>query len=341
MNFTGRNVWMGLAGMYIIDDPADPSTLPAGAFDVPLILVDRSFDSQNQLSYNFDSTGLTGDHILVNGVPQPYFVVGDRKYRFRMLNASNLRDYELELGNGASFVQIGTDSGLLPVPVSRQRILLGPAERVDVVVDFAGQFGNTIVLRNRAATGALSELMQFRVTQNVTDTSSVPATLRPVAQLGDPTLTRTFQFGRKSGQWTINGLGFDANRVDARPTLGATEKWVLSNPGGWSHLVHIHDVDQQALTRNGGTPPAYETTKEVWHIGGGQTVEVKLEFTDNVGRYVFHCHVLEHEDDAMMTQFEVVAPAPPTLDTGLKSPAAHQAASGGDGNGFESNAAGA
>jgi len=309
MDVTGRNVWMGLVGMYIIDDPADPQTLPKGEFDVPLLIADRSFNAQNQLAYRFNLAGVTGNHALVNGVPQPYFNVGDRKYRLRILNASNFRTYDLALSSGQAFLQIGTESGLLPAPVRRSRILLGPAERVEVVVDFAGRLGQRIVLQNRAADGALGQLMQFRVTRDLVETSSVPARLRPLPPL-DPTstTTRTFDFAqaRLTGRWTINGLTFDPNRVDARPRLGTTETWIFRNRGGSNHFIHVHEVDQQLVSRNGGSPPAYERIKETWNISASQTVVVKLKFTDHVGRYVFHCHVLEHEDAGMMAQFEVV-----------------------------------
>lgn len=309
MDVTGRNVWMGLAGMYIIDDPADPQTLPKGEFDVPLLIADRSFNAKNQLAYRFDAAGVTGNHILVNGVPQPYFKVGDRKYRLRILNASNSRSYDLALSNGQSFIQIGTESGLLPAPVRRTRILIGPAERVEVVVDFAKRLNQKIVLQNLAATGSLRQLMQFRVTRDLTDNSSVPTKLRPLPPL-DPTsaVTRTFEFSRErfGGRWTINGVIFDPNRVDAQPKLGATETWILKNKSSTNHVIHIHDVDQQLVSRNGVKPAAYELMKESWNLKGGETAVVKLKFTDNVGRYVFHCHILEHEDAGMMTQFEVV-----------------------------------
>src|SRR3954452_18422463 len=119
---TGRNVWMGLAGAYILDDPADPPTLPSGAFDVPLVVADRAFDANNQLVYPFSPFGVVGTTILVNGGPQPFVDVGTRKYRFRILNASNYRSYVLELSNGGTMQQIGTDSGLLPAPVARTQI---------------------------------------------------------------------------------------------------------------------------------------------------------------------------------------------------------------------------
>jgi hypothetical protein len=207
--------------------------------------------------------------------------------------------------------QIGTESGLLPAPVQRQSILLSPAERADVVVDFNGFLNQQIVLRNTLENGALGQLAQFRVNSHEIDTSSVPATLRPQENIGSPTVTRTFEFSRNGGQWRINGLPFDPNRVDAQPVLGTTERWILRNAGGWDHTVHIHDVDQQLISRNGQPPTPDELTKESWNIGGGQEVEVKLKFTDHTGRYVFHCHVLEHEDDAMMGQFEVVPAASP------------------------------
>ncbi|MGE5156158.1 MAG: multicopper oxidase family protein [Betaproteobacteria bacterium] len=310
MDVTGRNVWMGLAGMYIIDDPADPQTLPKGAYDVPLMLTDRSFDANNQLSYNLISNnGVIGNRILVNGVPQPYFNVGDRKYRLRILNASNARSYTLALGNGAAFTQIGTDSGLLPAPVKRTQISIAPAERVDVVIDFAKQLGKKIVLQNLAAEGSLRQLLQFRVTRDVTETSSIPSKLRALPKLATAsTVTRTFVFSRSrlTGQWLINGLPYDPNRVDAQPKLGDTETWVFKNGSSSNHVVHLHDVDQQLVSRNGVPAKPWERMKESWNLAIGETIVLKVRFTDNLGKYVFHCHILEHEDDSMMANFEVV-----------------------------------
>ena len=309
MDVTGRNVWMGLAGMYIIDDPADPRTLPKGEFDVPLLVADRSFDANNQLAYTFNAAGVTGNRILVNGVPQPYFNVGDRRYRLRILNASNSRPYDFALSSGQSFIQIGTESGLLPAPVRRSHIVVAPAERVDVVVDFAARLGQRIVLLNLAASGSLRQVMQFRVTRDLTDTSSIPAKLRPLPVLDSTSaVTRTFEFGRNrfSGAWTINDQTFDPNRVDASPRLGTTETWTFVNKSGSTHVVHIHDVDQQLVSRNGVPARPYERMKESWSLGIGETIVVKLKFTDNLGKFVFHCHILEHEDAAMMAQLEVV-----------------------------------
>jgi spore coat protein A, manganese oxidase len=307
MDVTGRNVWMGLTGMYIVDDAADPVTLPSGAFDLPLAIVDRQFDANNQIPYVFDPNGVTGDKILINGVYQPYLEVGDRKYRLRILNASNARTYFLDLSSGDSFIQIGTESGLLPAPVSRTGMRIGSAERLDVVVDFAGKLGQNVYLTD-LLTG--TPLLEFRVTQHLVDDSSIPPTLRSLPDIGEPTVTRNWSFDKTAGHWTINGLRFDPNRVDAKPVLGTTEKWAFTNPTGQAHTVHIHDVSQQCISRNGGACYPYETMKETWYLDPGENLEVKLKFTDHIGMYMLHCHIIEHEDDGMMTQFEVVRAAP-------------------------------
>jgi FtsP/CotA-like multicopper oxidase with cupredoxin domain len=309
MDVTGRNVWMGLAGLYVVDDPADPPMLPSGSFDVPLAIADRQFDANNQIPYVFNSGGVTGDKILVNGVYQPYFDVSDRKYRLRILNASNARIYNLTLSSGDAFTQIGTESGLLPAPVTRTAMRMAPAERLDVVVDFAGRLGQDVYLTD---TSSGAQLLKFRVTQHVADDSSVPPTLRALPDIGQPTVTRNWSFDRTMMHWTINHLRFDPGRIDARPVLGTTERWVFTNQTFAVHTVHIHDVDQQCVSRNGGTCYPYETMKETWYLGPGETLELKLRFTDHTGKYVLHCHMIEHEDDGMMAQFEVVAPVTPT-----------------------------
>src|SRR5574341_1638862 len=129
---------MGLAGFYITDDPADPQTLPSEARDLPLAITDRTFDANNPIPYTFNPGGVLGTHILVNGRYRPYLAVDDARYRFRILNASGTRVYNLARTSGQPFTQIGTDSGVLPAPVSRSQMRIGPGERLDVVIDFAG-----------------------------------------------------------------------------------------------------------------------------------------------------------------------------------------------------------
>jgi FtsP/CotA-like multicopper oxidase with cupredoxin domain len=338
MEMTGRNVWMGLAGMFVVDDAVDSALpLPRGHYDVPLMVTDRSFDSQNQLDYKFSSIGSMGDTILVNGVAAPYFEVADRAYRFRILNASNFRQYTFQLGNGQEMVQIATESGLIPTPVRRTSLVLGPAERAEVVVDFRGHLGERITLSNTNGpiideTSVPSQVMQFRVVRHASDTTRVPATLRPRTTFGQPSATRVFtlagvpQAGALSRPdettpprnilWTFNGQTFDASHPLAEPKLGATEKWVFTNPTIMAHRIHIHDVDWVIVGRRGGqqvaTPGdpdaalAEQGLRETFIVQSGETVEVLSRFTDHVGKYVFHCHILEHEDNAMMARFDVV-----------------------------------
>jgi FtsP/CotA-like multicopper oxidase with cupredoxin domain len=162
---------------------------------------------------------------------------------------------------------------------------IGPAERLDAVIDFANKLGQDIYLMD-TLTG--TQLLQFRVNQQLKDDSAIPATLRPLPDIGEPTVTRNWNFDQTDGHWTINGLRFDPNRVDARPVLGTTEKWVFFNPTVQPHTVHIHDVSQQCVSRNGGACYPYETMKETWYLAPGDLLEVKLKFTDPTGMYMLH-----------------------------------------------------
>jgi spore coat protein A len=346
---TTRNVWHGLAGMVILDDEVDSALpLPRGAFDVPLMLTERSFDSANQLTEGFVVYGdgvspgagpgyapdddLFGTRFLVNGVERPYLEVQPRTYRFRLLNTSPFRPYNLSLSDGGTMTQIATESGLIPKPLVRKEILFGPGERVEVVVDFRGREGRSIVLRTGPKTTASStfpleatgpgvgDLMEFRVgSRRVSDSARVPATLRPLpswVRQASSQPHRIWAFGigvDPDGRtaWTINGRAFDHMRVDARPELGGVETWMLVNttPKATSHYIHIHDIDWKVISRNGAPPPVGEDAmKETFRLDPGEVVVIAGKFTDHLGRYMLHCHMLQHEDHGMMTTFEVVPP---------------------------------
>lgn len=320
MDVTGRNVWMGLAGMVILDDPAEAgvnAALPNGDRDVPLMVVDRTFDAGNQIPYAFNPEGNLGDLVLVNGAPQPFFEVADVRYRLRLLNASNTRSYDFALSGGRSMIQVATESGLLPAPVVLDHLLLGPAERAEVIVDFSAAIGQDVVLENRLGrTPGVSQVMQFRVRRDEADSSNVPPSLRPVPfYTGEPLVaTRPWIFGRDllTGQWQINGRGFEHDRVDVHPKLDTTERWVFVNTTDVDHIVHIHDVDWRIELRTPTTPlePGallFEAgLKESFRLRPNEIVVVASHFSDHLGPYVLHCHMLEHEDFSMMTQFEVV-----------------------------------
>jgi hypothetical protein len=211
------------------------------------------------------------------------------------------------------FTQIGSGGGLLPAPVTRTELRVGPGERADIVIGFAPyQSGEMLHLRDMNSN---TDVLQFRVTtDNATDNSVVPATLRSLPDIGEPTVTRAFNFGKTTNHWTINGLLSDPDRVDFSPVLGTTERWVISNNGGAVHTFHVHDVEAQCLSRNSGPCLPQEVFDDTFFLGPNETLELKMRFTDFKGRYVFHCHVLEHEQDGMMMQFQVVPPNDPDGD---------------------------
>ena len=327
---TARNIWHGLSGMWISDDPTESGIpLPDGRRDVPLLITDRSFDRRNQLTDPFGprahapNDGTTGRQILVNGALLPYHRVEGRRYRLRILNASNFRSYELELTGGAEMVQIGTESGLLPKPLTRRRILIGPAERVDLIVDFGRVANRDVELRSvsrRDGPGALGSktyrgpLMQFRVGKRVAGDPPPPAELRPLPGWvedapASPQKTWRITIGTGiSPSWLINGRTYDPAFVEHRPRLGTVETWKLVNATRVAHLVHIHHTDWYMLSRNGKQPPPWERClKETFFLDPGDEVLVAGRFSDYLGKYVVHCHMTDHEDHGLMSQFETVA----------------------------------
>jgi len=317
---TGRNVWMGLAGNVLISDPADAALLlPKGAFNVPLMIFDRLFNRDNTLLYPHDpgggpaqvvQKGALGDVILVNGTPQPRFPVKRRKYMFRILNASNARQYLLSLDHDIPMTVVASDGGYLPTPVKVFQLPVGNAERYDVVVDFtAVPSGTRVIMKNLAGEGRTSQVMRFDVGATVADPSRIPTTLRTIdVNPADAVQTREFRFDRRHGAWSINGLQFDEHRIDAFPRLGTTEIWKLvNNSGGWTHPVHIHLVHFAIVDRNGAPPKPWETgPKDTVMVGPNETVRLAVLIEGFRGVYVFHCHNIEHEDHDMMSQFQVV-----------------------------------
>ena len=251
--------------------------------------------------------------MLVNGAPWPRLEVSNTRYRFRILNASNARNLELSLEpspkDGPVLLQIGSDGGLLEKPVPHRSLPIAPAERFYIIVDFSQyKIGTSITLRNKQATDNGADIMRFDVVRREKDDSSIPEKLSDFERLDphDAVTTRLFDFsygGMEQG-WTINGKPFDPERMDARPKLGSTEIWKLRSDV--HHPLHLHLAHFQVLS-HAGRPRAYETGwKDTVNMFAGQTASVLAKFEGYRGRYVFHCHNLEHEDMAMMGNFEVV-----------------------------------
>lgn len=322
MGFTGPGVWHGLAGFHLVhDDEETALPLPTGERDIPIMITDRAFDADGRFVYpSVDPTqtttpgvtdayadGVLGDVILVNGAPWPVLAVQRARYRLRLLNASNARRYRLVLTRGA-FTQIGSDGGLLPAPIPQPALELAPAERFDVVVDFAAfPAGTRIELRNTLTTDSTARIMRFDVTgPAIADDATIPAVLSATAAL-DPAkavVTRDFLFQNRGGTtgWRINGQAYDPAHPLAHPRLGRTEIWRFVTD--LHHPVHLHLNPFQVLARNGGDPGRYDHGwKDTLDLYPAQSAEIAVRFTDYAGRFVFHCHNLEHEDMAMMADF--------------------------------------
>lgn len=341
LGITRLNVYMGLAGLYLMRDSVeDALNIPAGEFEIPLVIQDRKLNPDGTLKYPaMYMEHWFGDKVMVNGKIWPYLDVKRGKYRFRVFNGSGSRVYTLSLTPPSGilgFTVIGVDQGLLEAPVPGVgQLTIGPGERYDVVVDFAGYAAGTEILLENSA-GApfpngpvdLTRIMKFRVTAAAGDTDPLPATLRTIARL-DPaqaTMTRDFRL-KQSGTdgcgrsvWEINGMHWDD--IMEYPQLGDSEIWRFINDSGVSHPMHMHLVAFQVLDRDtftkdangaiipGGNPqpppPEEDGWKDTVMVAPNEIVRVISRFEDYKGKYPYHCHILEHEDHEMMRQFQTV-----------------------------------
>jgi FtsP/CotA-like multicopper oxidase with cupredoxin domain/plastocyanin len=352
MNVTARNNWEGLTGMFLTTDPRDARIgLPHGRYDVPLMVSDRSFGPHNRLTDPWKPASSSssasspadppsampgmagmapavgaeghsvgdatvGDKPLVNGRYAPYLHVAAGRYRLQILNASLFASYDFALSDGRGFTQVGTGDGLLPHPVRRRSILLGPAQRADVVVDFGHDAGKKVLLVSRHTKDGTGSpgvpLMQFRVGRGRAPRAHVPHTLTTIPHLKVPKkVAMTWRFGISKDQhgsfWSINGKRYSPKRVDHRVRLGSVERWRLVNTSDITHYVHLHEELWRTLSRDGHAPPPWERGYEdTWRLDPGESVVVAARFTDFTGKFMVHCHMLDHEDDGMMATFRVV-----------------------------------
>lgn len=333
-DITGANVYQGLSGFMLVHDDYEDGliadgVLPGEEFDLPLALQDRVLNADGSLFFDpLNHDGFLGDVFCVNGKAQPDVSVRRRQYRVRVLNGSNARFYMIRLSTGAPFLAVGVDSALLPTAVQTDRILLGPAERVDLVVDFRNAPAELFLENIAVQTSGKgpegdsrrpktkipgTPLLKFVVNQaSETDNVRVKAgdTVRPIAPIHPDEIvaTRRFVMGRSKGAWTINGRFFDPEFVAGSPKLGTAERWVLVNDGGgWWHPMHIHQELHQVQLFNWRTPPPLMGGyKDTTVLGPNDTAEVFIRFRDFPGKWVMHCHNLAHEDMAMMVRFDVV-----------------------------------
>jgi len=342
MGITRLNAVAGLMGQYLLrDEFEDGLNLPKGAYEISLVIFDRSFRPDGQIHYPVSGkTGAPwvseyyGSAILVNGKIFPYHEVEPRKYRLRILNSSNGSFYRLSFSPDASvtsaglpFHQIGSEQGFLAAAAEMNLLILGPGERADVILDFTGHAGKEVFLRTNVAM-----VMQFRVSSKKSaDASVLPATLRPVARIPENTalLTRELtiadyqnRLGR-SNVMLLNGAHWNMPETE-KPVLNSTEIWSFINLTDDSHPIHLHMVRFQILDRRPFDLAVYQLTKKIVFTGPAvelapgesgwkDTVRVDpmtitriiVKFEGFAGKYVWHCHMLEHEDNEMMRPYVV------------------------------------
>ena len=262
-----------------------------------------------------------GDTVLVNGRSAPYLDVSATRYRLRLLNSSPFSSYNLTLSDGRPFLQIGTGSGLLPRAVVRTSVLLGPAQRADVIVDFSGATGDgpcsSRCLRPPAAPATTPARRPSWSSGSATAPVTPPACRHgcppppssPPSRPGCRRRGPSASAGTRSTArfWSINGQAFDPARVDHRARLGTVERWRFRNTSDVTHYVHIHAEQWRTLLRDGKAPPPWEQgLEDTWRLEPGEEVEVAARFTDYTGPFMIHCHMLDHEDHGMMARFDVV-----------------------------------
>ena len=380
LGMTRLNVYAGMAGFYLLRDLQFEATLnlPSGNYEREIVIQDRTFDVNGQLVY--PNAGLNptihpfwvpeffGNTIVVNGKVWPFMEVEPRKYRFRLLNGSNARFYNLKLSNGRSFIQIGTDGGYLSKPVQVNQLLLAPGERADVIVDFTGHKAkSTITMSNDARAPfpngtpadpqTVGQIMQFRVVPlTAPDNSSLPTSLSTIPTLGPVSVARRLTLNEVMGAGGPLAVLLDGKEwttpVTERPRVGATELWEVINLTADTHPIHLHLVQFQLLNRqrfqssysraynalnpvlpatttinppigpylqDGAFSPAPNETgwKDTVRMNPGEVTRILVRFAPTGGGsypfdakaapgYVWHCHILEHEDNEMMRPYQLV-----------------------------------
>ncbi|GAD86354.1 copper oxidase [Nocardia asteroides NBRC 15531] len=322
---TEKHVQRGMAGFFLLDDdPADALDLPKdyGVDDIPLVIQDRRFTADGAIDES-DPTdvGLLGDTIVTNGIAGAHLGVTTERVRLRILNGSSGRLYHLAFGDGRHFQLIATDGGLLPEPVELSRIQLSPGERAEIVVTVRA--GENVTLRSlpiderggidRAAEFGFDDtfdILDLRAGATLRPAAAVPAALVPITPLAaaNTAPARAFEL-----QWfMINNRRMDMNRIDMTIPVDTTEVWSVRNKDNWPHNFHVHDVQFQILAIDGSPPPpALSGWKDTVYTTPGATYILAMHFADHTDPtfpYMYHCHLLHHEDQGMMGQFLVLAP---------------------------------
>lgn len=315
---TREQVDAGLAGMFILHDAVEaalPLPREYGVDDIPVIVQDRSFGADGAFTGELGQfDGVLGDTILVNGTVSPYLDVTTERVRLRLLNGSSARMYEFAFEDGRAFDLIATDGGLLEAPVETESIPLSPGERAEIVVTMTP--GESAVLRSLAPDPALNagsssfDVMELRAASDLSSSPEVPERLADIPEPDASTAVgeRTFEL---SGH-NINDRQMDMGRVDEVVTVDTSEVWRVRNDNPLPHSFHVHDTQFRVLSIDGEAPPprlaGYKDTIALEHDREYRLLVRFEDYADPTTPYMYHCHLLWHEDQGMMGQFLVVEP---------------------------------
>jgi len=338
---TARQIYMGLTGMIIVDDGSDawlglPRTF--GIDDLPIIVQDRMFNSDGSIEYDNDDTnpleviyGVRGDTIIVNGAVAPFAKIPPGLVRLRLLNAANAQNFELRFSDKRTFYVIASDGGFLSAPVPVKQLTISPAERFEILVDFAD--GKPVALETgpdeemgvfgRVAPDGSADfvaIMRFEPTAITPTVNELPTRLVEPAAVSPASAVQSRQFILNSGLCAsrpgggehansplligINGKPYDIGRIDVETKLGTTEVWEIVSLG-MAHPFHIHGALFRVLSIEGAPPAA--------HLAGWKDtvlVEDKAQLLVAFNRpatrehpFMYHCHILEHEEAGLMAQY--------------------------------------
>lgn len=348
IDHTGDQVYRGLAGMILLEDEQSMALdLPRdyGVDDIPVIIQDRRFNGDGSLRYVESQRdimmGMHGDTILINGTYDPVFAPVTRTVRFRLLNGSNARTYRIAFSDGRQFHQLGCDGGFLAQPLPMTEVTLAPAERCEIIAEFADGAPVDLVslplpsdsplrlqgMMGRMMGGMADEafhLLAIEPQSQLATSLALPPTLASVPDAASVAVDRVRRFeldmvmgmmggGGRGGmggeRFSINGASMHMVTINERVPLGSTEIWEIHNNSPMMHPFHIHYGQFQVRDRDGRPPARHERGfKDTVMVAGGETVRVVMKFedyADPVHAYMYHCHILEHEDSGMMGQFVV------------------------------------
>ena len=326
MGKTAEHVYKGLAGMIIIEDAESQAlALPKtyGVDDIPLVVQDRVFDTSGQILYAPTNMqimqGYRGNTLITNGQVAPSFSANAGLLRLRLLNGSNAGLYRFSFSDNRQFHQIATDNSFLEQPVAMTSVLLSPSERAEIVVDLSNDAGQSLALKVLEEIGGLDRVsLSISVGNQVGAVTSLPTSLTSLGLLDPASATNTRSFvlnGSGNGGnpvLTINGSAMDINVVNETVPLNQTEIWEITNQMNMPHNFHIHATHFRIIDRNNDATLVAENEKgykDAVFIPANSTARFLVTMTDYAdanGKYMYHCHFLEHEDAGMMGQFVVI-----------------------------------